>query len=209
VREIEEGLRFVGRNPMLRTLAAEAAIFACAGRIYGTVFLLYATRDLGLQPGLLGLIFALGGATSFVGALVTQRFITRLGIRVSLIVAFVLIGSGNGLVALAGGPGMAAGFLVAQQFVKDPAYPVLNAAQASLRQTLTPARYQGRMHASLRVVEFGGMLVGAVLGGWLGEMFGLRATLATAAVGGAAAAVPLLLFHLDGEAMQSGDLAIP
>ena len=152
---------------------------------------------------------AVGGATSLVGALVTQRVITHLGIRVSLVVAFVLIGSGNGLVALAGGPGIAAGFLVAQQFVKDPAYPVLNVAQASLRQRLTPDRYQGRMHASLRVVEFGGTAGGALLGGWLGEMLGLRATLATAAVGGAAAAVPLLLIHLDSEAAPSGDPATP
>ena len=142
--EIRAGLRFFAGTPLLRTLAASAAIFQCAGRIYVTVFLLYAVRDLGFQPGVLGFIFALGGATSFVGALVAQRLIARLGLRHALIASFVLIGAGNGLVALAGiGRGFAGAFLVAQQLVKDPAYPVMNVAEMSLRQLITPNRLAG------------------------------------------------------------------
>jgi MFS family permease len=198
VHEIREGLRFLVDNPLLRRLATAAMIFQCAGRIYVTVFLLYATRDLGFQPGVLGLIFALGGATSFAGALVAQRVIRRVGLRWALIASFVLIGAGNGLAALAGGGrGVAGGFLVAQQFVKDPAYPVLDVAGASLRQIITPNRWQGRVHASLRVIEFGGMLLGAILGGWLGETIGLQATIAAGALGCAAAALPLLLARSD------------
>ena len=201
VHEIREGLHFLAGTPLLRTLATSAAIFQCAGRIYVTVFLLYAVRDLGFQPGVLGFIFALGGATSFVGALAAQRVIARLGLRRALIASFVLIGAGNGLVALAGiGRGIAGGCLVAQQFVKDPAYPVMNVAEVSLRQLITPNRWQGRIHASLRVVEFGGMFVGALLGGWLGEAIGLQATIAIAAFGCAAAALPLLLSRSDSDA---------
>lgn len=200
VHEIREGLQFLAGTPLLRTLATSAAIFQCAGRGYVTVFLLYAVRDLGFQPGVLGFIFALGGATSFVGALAAQRVIARLGLRRALIASFVLIGAGNGLVALAGtGRGIAGGCLVAQQFVKDPAYPVMNVAEVSLRQLITPNRWQGRIHASLRVVEFGGMLVGALLGGWLGEVIGLQATIAAASIGCAAAALPLLLARMDSE----------
>jgi hypothetical protein len=83
-REIGEGLRFVSGHPVLRPLAASSALFTCAGRMYGTVFLLYVARELGFQPGVLGLIFALGGATSFVGALAAERIIGRFGIRPAL-----------------------------------------------------------------------------------------------------------------------------
>ena len=78
----------------------------------------------------------------------------------------------------------------------------MSVAQASLRQMITPDRWQGRMHGSIRVVEFGGMLLGALLGGWLGEALGLRATIAIAAVGSAAAGLPLLLTRVDVEQMR-------
>jgi hypothetical protein len=73
----------------------------------------------------------------------------------------------------------------------------MNVAEVSLRQLITPNRWQGRIHASLRVVECGDMFVEALLGGWLGEAIGLQATIATASIGCAAAALPLVLSRSD------------
>jgi hypothetical protein len=56
--EIGEGLRFVFGSPVLRPLAEAIAIhFLFNGLIY-SVFILYATRELKIEPALLGIIFA-------------------------------------------------------------------------------------------------------------------------------------------------------
>jgi predicted MFS family arabinose efflux permease len=194
VREIEEGLRFVLGHATLHALATSSLVFNCAIRIFGTVFLLYVTRDLGFKPGVLGVIFAMGGISSLLGALVAGRVTGRIGIGPALIASFVLVALGNGLIPIASDASLiAVAFLVAQQFITDPAWTVMDISQVSLRQSITPDRWQGRTNASMRVVEFGGMLFGALIGGWLGGAIGLRATLIVASVACAAAGLPLLL----------------
>jgi predicted MFS family arabinose efflux permease len=55
--------------------------------------------------------------------------------------------------------------------------------QVSLRQAITPDGVQGRMNATMRFIVWGTMPIGALLGGFLGEVIGLRGTLVVAAVG--------------------------
>ena len=49
--------------------------------------------------------------------------------------------------------------------------------QISLRQAITPDHLLGRVNASRRLLVFGVIPFGALLGGALGESFGLRAAL--------------------------------
>ena len=60
---------------------------------------------------------------------------------------------------------------------------VYNINQVSLRQAITPDRLQGRMNASMRFVVWGTIPLGAVIGGFLGELIGLRSTLYVSAIG--------------------------
>jgi predicted MFS family arabinose efflux permease len=55
--------------------------------------------------------------------------------------------------------------------------------QLSFRQAVTADRLQGRANASVRFVTWGAALPGALLGGALGGMVGLRATLFFGGVG--------------------------
>ena len=50
-------------------------------------------------------------------------------------------------------------------------------AQVSYRQALVPLELQGRMNASMRVLVWGPIPVGAILGGVLGAAIGVRETL--------------------------------
>jgi len=193
VREIKEGLAFVLASPILRVLGASGAIFALSGRMYSAVFLFYVAGDLGFEPGLLGVIFAIGGATSFVGAVTTGRITRRLGVGPALILALPMIGIGRFLVAAASDTSVAAvALLIAQQFVSDPFWTVYEIGHTSVRQAVTPDRWQGRMNASLRTLDFAGMLLGALIGGWLGDTVGARTTLLIASVATLLAALPLL-----------------
>jgi predicted MFS family arabinose efflux permease len=73
--------------------------------------------------------------------------------------------------------------LLIGQFLDGFAYPLYFVNQVSLRQALTPDRWQGRVAATLRVVFWGAMPPGALLGGVLGDTIGLRPTLLLAALG--------------------------
>src|SRR5262249_1752401 len=70
---------------------------------------------------------------------------------------------------------------------------VYNINQVSLRQAVTPRRLQGGMNASMRFVVWGTLPLGALLGGFLGEKFGVRPVLWLLGLLGATACLPLLL----------------
>ena len=96
-----------------------------------------------------------------------------------MVAALALTAAGQGLIPLAVDASLlAVTLLVAQQLVTDPAATVYDITQVSLRQAITPDRLQGRVNASMRVVEVGAMLAGALAGGAVGETLGLRPTLA-------------------------------
>ena len=64
---------------------------------------------------------------------------------------------------------------------------VYNVAQVSYRQAICPPRLLGRMNAAIRWVVWGTIPVGALLGGVLGTLAGVRATLWIAYAGSWAA----------------------
>ena len=60
---------------------------------------------------------------------------------------------------------------------------LFNVGQMSLRQAVTPDELQGRMNSTINVAVGGAILLGALMGGVLGERIGLRPTLLVAASG--------------------------
>jgi len=68
------------RSSPLRAIAAAHGGTHLLWGIFGTVYLLFATHDLGLGPAAIGIIAGVGGGASFVGAAVAGRVIARLGI---------------------------------------------------------------------------------------------------------------------------------
>lgn len=57
------------------------------------------------------------------------------------------------------------------------AIPIYNINQVSLRQAITPVPLQGRMAATMRFLVWGALPIGGLLGGYLGELLGLRAAI--------------------------------
>ena len=62
----------------------------------------------------------------------------------------------------------------------------------TVRQVLTPDALRARVAAVQRLVIFGAVPVGTLLGGLIGELFGLRAALITGALGLFLGSVPYL-----------------
>ena len=193
-RAIGEGVRFVLSTPALRAVTVCTALWNLfEAALFYALFLVFATRTLGMGPGLIGLVYMAGNAGFLLSAVLTGGITSRIGVRASLLVGAGLGGLGGLFVPLAGGPTVVAALvLVAALFVTNLGAVLYVINQSSLRQAITPDRLQGRMNATVLVIIRGVMPAGALLGGALAEVFGLRPALAIAACGQALAFVWLL-----------------
>jgi predicted MFS family arabinose efflux permease len=193
LREIVDGLRYVRRNAILVGIGASNFLMSLSIQIVGTVYLLYVNQELGFDPGVLGVIFATGGLFSLIASLTGGKITAWLGIGPLLVGSMVLVGAGQSLITLASGATVAAAILMLLQQSMDLPWTLREVTEVTVRQSVTPDEWQGRMNGSFHLIEFGGLLVGALIGGWIGERFGLRTAILTGAAGVLIAAVPILL----------------
>jgi MFS family permease len=188
-REIREGLRVVLGSPTLRAIAGAHGATHLLWGIFGTVYLLFATRDLGLGPAAIGIIAGVGGAGSFVGAALAGRVVARFGIGKTMLLGMVGFTIGNALIPLApsGAVVVGAAFLVAQQLIGDSAGTVYDVVETSLTQSVVAPRILGRVNASISTYTTLLSLIGTIGGGILAEVLGLRQAMAIGVLGGVAA----------------------
>jgi MFS family permease len=191
--EIAEGLRLVLHDPVLRAFAAAQMMHHVLWGVFGATWLLFATRDLLLGPAAIGLIAAVGGIASFVGAVAAQRSTRRWGIGRVAIGAMVFAAIGNAFIPLApsGLPLVALACLLVQQLVGDSAATVYDVTETTVRQTLVPNRQLGRVASTFHVASVAAQLVATIGAGFLAEAIGLRATTVLAPFGALLGAVIL------------------
>ena len=165
--EVIEGLRVVVHDGILRALALSWVAYSAASGMFGAVFVLYVTRDLGLSPGVQGLIYGVGGITSLFGALTADWCRRRFGAGGAMILGMAMGGAGVMLIfgASAVTLGVAVAILVAQQIISDPGWTVYEINAVSLRQATAPERVLGRVNAATRFGGLVAMLISSVLAG--------------------------------------------
>jgi MFS family permease len=182
--DIREGLRVTFGDPRLRAVASEAATYNALYQMIETVILLYLARELGFDPATIGILFATGAIGALIGSLVAGRLGERFGIGRTLLASMVVGCAAPLLLPIAGGSLPATLAIVGASFLLGGfGVAISNVLVVSIRQAVTPDRLLGRMNASYRTLVYGAIPFGALAGGLLGELIGLRATLAVAAVG--------------------------
>ena len=178
--DVAEGLRYLWRHRLLRTLAGMTGLFNFASNATFAVFVLYAIGPdsaMGLTEVTFGLLFATIAAGNLIGALLADPIIRRLGRSRSL---FLGILGGVGTVGIAAVTTIP--LVIATAFLIGGLTNALwNVVAVSLRQRITPDRILGRINSSYRLVAWGTRPLGAAAGGLLGELLGLRAVFAMAA----------------------------
>jgi predicted MFS family arabinose efflux permease len=173
--ESMEGLRAVIGNPVLRMLTVATVIVAMGQRIVGVLFLIYLVDDVGFEPGVLGIIFAVGGVTSLAGAwLAGQQWVER---RLGLAMIVAVLAGALGMLGmpLAESVGVAGiSFLVANQLISDPATTFFEIHELSIRQQATGDEVLGRVNAAVQFLALAGALAGTGLAALLGEVWDAR-----------------------------------
>jgi len=179
VREIRAGLAKVRDDGVLRAFAIAQALVAASWGVGGAVWFLFVLEDLDLGPAIIGIVAAVGGVSSFIGAVVAHRSTARWGVGRVAIAAMALTAVGNLFVPLAPAalPLVAVAFLVAQQLITDSALTVYDITDVSIRQSIVPDRELGRVGSTFGVLAVVAQLVATIVAGILAEVIGLRATM--------------------------------
>ena len=174
--EIRTGLRLVIHDPVLRGLAWGSMGLAAMWGVFGATWLLFITDGLHLGPATIGVIAALGGFGSLLGALLAERTTRRFGVGSVMVVSLLGAAAGNFLIPLAPAdlPLIAIACLVGQQLIGDTAVTVYGVTEVSVRQSRVADRQLGRVNATVRVAVVVAQLGGTLVGGLFGEVVGLR-----------------------------------
>jgi MFS family permease len=172
------GIREVGRSAPLRALAISLAAIGLFNALIETVVILYLTRTIGLAPGVLGVVFAVGSIGFLVGATLPARLVRGIGVGPTLAGSIAVVGLSDLILPLAGQDVRWVALAVGLgQFFFGLGLTVFRVAQISVRQALVPDNLLGRVGGALNLLAWGIVPLGALIGGLLGQMVGLRATL--------------------------------
>ena len=192
--DLKTGVRFVAQHRLLVALALAVGCWQACHQAAIVVQILFATRTLGLSEQAVGLCFTGMGAGTVLASVFGNRISRRIGPGPCLILGFAVCGAGWLLLAVAPANdwGVAAFALMLMLFSTGAVFIFINFL--SLRQAVTPAPLLGRMTSTMRWLILIPAGPGALIGGWLGEHVGLRASLAVA--GGGALLLAVVCWQL-------------
>jgi len=173
LRDAEEGIRFLVRDRALVRITIGAAISNVGIMMALALQLLFLYRVMRLSPVVVGVCFAVGSLASLVGAVYNRRIMNRLGIYRTLVlstfiegIAYILIPAGTVLPVIP----LLLGALVLSGFFNT----TWNVSVTTFRQTRIAPRLMGRVGAAGRVIGYGALPVGSLLGGLLGQALSAR-----------------------------------
>jgi MFS family permease len=177
-----EGVNFVRSHRLLITMATCVGIWQMCNQAAMVVQILFATRQLGLTERGVGLSYVGLGIGTIAASALGYRIVRRLGNGPTLVLGFAVTGFGWLVLAVAPRNSLGVAAYVFMLFTFGVGAVFITINFLSLRQSVTPAPMLGRMTSTMRWLILLPAGPGALLGGWLGERFGLRVALGFAGV---------------------------
>lgn len=171
------GLSFVVADRFMRPTLLSVATINLFTFTVSALFILYATTTLGVSPGALGLALGTGAIGSVIGALVASRIGRRIGLGPAYALGCVLYPASLLLIPLAG-PDMPMpvilALLFASEFGAGFGVMILDINVGAVIYARTPDRIRGRAGGAFRFINYGVRPIGALMGGILGGLLGVR-----------------------------------
>jgi len=187
---IREGWHFVSRHPVMApcTWAATALCVACGAQI--ALYPLHLVRTLAAPAGLVGLLLAVEGIGSLIGAALTPRLTGWLGSARALLLSGVVSVAGAILVPLGSG---VVGYLcfALGSAVFAAGVVLLSVITRTYRQVASPPDLLSRVMATVRFVTWGAIPVGGLAAGAIASNYGSRVALLVSVI--AVVCAPLVL----------------
>lgn len=195
--EVREGLAWLWSDPGVRAFAVGAAAVNLAHTSVMAIVVLFVRDDLGVSGTGFGFVLAGTAVGGLVGTQIAPAVVARVGRRRAVVGAIIVFAASLVLAGSTSSVAVTTGGLATFGLAGE----VWNVVAVSYRQARVPDALLGRVMASYRVLAYGAMPTGALLGGAVASAFGLRAPFFV----GAAIVTVLLLWFLPatrGEVLQ-------
>jgi MFS family permease len=187
------GARWIRRNAVIRAELLGVATLNLFNFMFFALFVLYATRNLGVRPATLGLVLGTASIGTLAGSFLAGRAARRIGIGPALITGCLLFPAPLILVPAAGGSHwLVLTFLFAAEFASGVGLMLLDITAGTISASIVPTQLRSRVSGAFMLVNNGVRPLGAALGGVLGATLGVRPTLWIATVGALAGVLWLL-----------------
>lgn len=181
--QLREGLNFVAHTKMLWTLALFVGCWQLLHHMASVVQILVATRELGMSAQAIGFCYVGMGVGTILASVYGKRVSDKFGPGPTIVAGIAV--SSVGWLALSVAPVNAFGVVLFGFMLTcfSGGATLMFVNFLSLRQAVTPEPLLGRMTSTMRWLILIGAGPGALLGGYIGEHVGLRASLACAGLG--------------------------
>ncbi|WP_332757152.1 MFS transporter [Streptomyces sp. MT206] len=188
--DIADGVRYVARQPTIRTVIAALSTLAFGLAVMNTYWAYYLLDRLGASPSAFGVIMGVGGVGGLAGALLAPWIAARIGIGPTIIVGFAVSPLAQ-VPLLCAGPGLRWQIVLAATLVVQLFWATASGiSQRSLRQAICDPAFQGRMQSASTTLTAGVRPLAAATAGGLVLFLDVRATLA---IGALLQVVPVVL----------------
>ena len=183
--EIAEGLKFVWNQPLIRRISFTTATSNLFNSLAMVLFPIFILRYLDISVGVWGLMMSVASVGGLLGAMSASKLMKLIGEGQLIVYSAVA----SGLVFLvipivAFLPhDLAPWILTVVEFCISFLVLTYNITQVSARQRLCPKPLLGRMNASIRFMVWGVMPIGSLIGGLIGEAYGVVTALIVGAIG--------------------------
>jgi len=191
VRETRDGMRWLWKHPLLRSLALALGLSNLGFQVAQAVFVLFAEERLGIGERAFGLLLGVMGVGAVLGALLGERLALWLGRSGAI---YLALGTWVVTLTLTGAIPVT-WFVALMAAIESAAATAWSVVTVSLRQEIVPAELFGRVNSVYRWFGWGTLPIGSVIGGQVANVFGLRAPYFVGA-GFALAAVLVSLPHV-------------
>ncbi len=161
VRDAWQGLSYTLRNPTLRGLGVSLAVLNLGWGVVTIVVPVLLLGQLGQGEGMVGIVFAVGGVTGGIGALIAGRWRVMGHERRILVIAMAGMAASTVFLLLSPTLPVVVAVMALTGFLNGP----LDVAMFTLRQRRTDQAWMGRAFAVSMSMNFMGYPFGAAIGG--------------------------------------------
>jgi MFS family permease len=193
LRRARAGMGYLLRHPYLRASLGCATTVNFFNLMGMALLILFASRNLELSAGTIGLAFGIGASGGLIGAVAAAPLTRLIGAGRLIAIAAVVFPAAIGIAALAAGPVWArAGALAAAEFIGAFAVMCFDIPLNVLLASVSHDTMRCRVSGAFSSINYCVRPIGAVVGGLLGTWIGVRETLLISSAGGLLAVLWLI-----------------
>jgi MFS family permease len=179
------GARFIAGSALVRASLIAVATINFFNLMFAALYLLYAVRVPHIKAGVVGLLIGAAAVGALLGSAVTKRIAARTGVGWAYTAGCLLFTAPLVLWPLAHSRmSLVLVTLFVAEFPSGFGVMMLDISIGAIFAAVIPDRLRSRVTGAFQAVNYGTRPLGALLGGLLGSVIGLRPALWIAALGG-------------------------